>query len=103
VAHRAHPPRRQDRSAAIVSEDRRRHERRIEGAQRQVERGAPGHQLAAAHGRQRAGEDLLGRGERGERGIDGSIGELDDDARAVRRGQPLDDLSAEQVLLLADA
>jgi len=96
VADRANPTRGEDRRAAIVGEDRRGREAGRELGERRVERAAAGDELAATNGRQRGGERLLRRRERGERGVDGVVGQIDDRADAVRRLEPLDRFRASQ-------
>lgn len=96
VADGADPAVGEDRSAAIVGEDRMAGECGGELGERRVQRGATGDQLAAADRGERGGEGLLGDGQRGERGVERGIGELDDRAEAVRGLEPLVGIKAWQ-------
>ena len=90
VADRAHPPGGQHRRAAVVGEDR-----RLAVAEREVQRRAARHVLAAPHRTEPARVLALGRRQRGERAIDGGVvAELDEDDRAVRRGEALEESRA---------
>jgi len=89
MADGADPALGEDGGAAIVGEDGVGGERRRELGEGGVERGAARDQLAAANGREGCGERLLRSGERGERGVEGGVGELDDRAEAVGRLEAL--------------